>query len=81
MSQATTEAKCPFNHAKGTSNQDWWPNTLRLDLLHAHSAKSNPLGADFDYAKAFTSIDYAALKKDIAALMTDSQSWWPADFG
>ncbi len=78
----TTEAKCPFNHSfgGGTSNRDWWPNQLRLDLLHQHSSKSNPLGDSFDYPKAFKSLDFAALKKDLAALMTSSQDWWPADF-
>ncbi len=77
-----TEAKCPFHHTSGaTSNRDWWPNQLRVDLLHQHSAKSNPLGEDFDYAQAFKSLDLAALKKDLHALMTDSQDWWPADFG
>ena len=65
----------------GTSNSDWWPNRLKLEILHQHSAKSNPLGEDFCYAEAFKSLDYAALKKDLAALMTDSQDWWPADFG
>jgi catalase-peroxidase len=65
----------------GTSNRDWWPNQLRLDLLSQHSAKSDPMGADFDYAVEFASLDYAALKKDLAASMTDSQEWWPADFG
>ncbi len=75
------DAKCPFHHAAGgTSNRDWWPKQLRLDLLHQHSSKSNPLGA-FNYAKAFRSLDYKALKKDLAKLMTDSQAWWPADFG
>jgi catalase-peroxidase len=78
----TTEAKCPFNHAAGgTSNKDWWPNQLRLDLLHQHSSRSNPMGEEFDYAKEFASLDLAAVKKDLAALMTDSQPWWPADFG
>ncbi len=79
----TEQSKCPFNHAAGggTSNRDWWPNQLRLDLLHQHSSKSDPMGEDFDYAKEFKSLDYAALKKDLAALMTDSQDWWPADFG
>jgi len=78
----TTEAKCPFHHAAdGTSNRDWWPKQLRLDLLHQHSEKSNPLGADFDYARAFKSLDFAALKRDLAGLMTESQEWWPADFG
>jgi catalase-peroxidase len=78
-----TEAKCPFQHVAGggTSNRDWWPNQLRIDLLHQHSSKSNPMGEDFNYAKEFQSLDLAALKKDLAALMTDSQDWWPADFG
>ncbi len=79
----STETKCPFNHGAGggTSNHDWWPNQLRLDVLNQHSAKSDPMGTDFDYAREFNSLDYAALKKDIAALMTNSQDWWPADFG
>jgi catalase-peroxidase len=79
----TTEAKCPFHHATtdGTTNRDWWPNQLKLELLHQHSAKSNPMGEDFDYKKEFESLDFAALKKDLAGLMTDSQDWWPADFG
>jgi catalase-peroxidase len=79
----STEAKCPFHHAAGAgpSNQDWWPNQLKLELLHQHSAKSNPMGWDFNYAKEFKSLDLAAVKKDLAALMTDSQDWWPADFG
>ena len=83
MSSEQTEGKCPFNHAAGggTSNRDWWPNQLRLDLLHQHSSKSDPMGEDFDYAREFKSLDLAALKKDLAALMTDSQDWWPADFG
>ncbi len=79
----STEPKCPFNHAAGggTTNQDWWPNQLRLDLLSQHSAKSNPQDQEFDYATAFTKLDYFALKKDLLTLMTDSQDWWPADFG
>ncbi len=79
----TEEAKCPFTHpiGGGTSNRDWWPNQLRLDLLHQHSSKSDPMGADFDYAREFNSLDFAALKKDLAAVMTNSQDWWPADFG
>ena len=77
----SAQAKCPFNHRGGTSNRDWWPNQLRIDLLHQHSSKSNPMGEHFDYAKEFNSLDFAALKKDLAALMTDSQDWWPADFG
>jgi catalase-peroxidase len=72
--------KCPFA-GSGTTNRDWWPNRLRLDILHQHSSKSDPMGGDFDYAKAFATLDFAALKKDLAALMTDSQDWWPADFG
>jgi catalase-peroxidase len=77
------ETKSPFKHVAGggTSNRDWWPNQLRLDLLHQHSSKSNPMGEDFDYATEFKSLDFAALKKDLAALMSDSQPWWPADFG
>ncbi|MBN8261113.1 MAG: catalase/peroxidase HPI [Xanthomonadales bacterium] len=79
----SNEAKCPFHSAAGggTGNQDWWPNQLRLDLLSQHSERSNPLGAGFDYAEAFKMLDYPALKRDLAALMTDSQDWWPADFG
>ncbi len=78
----STEPKCPFPHAGGgTSNRDWWPKQLRLDLLHQHSGKSSPMGEAFAYAKEFASLDYAGLKKDLAALMTESQSWWPADFG
>jgi len=78
-----TESKCPIKHAAGggTTNQDWWPNQLRLDLLNQHSSKSNPMDEDFDYAKAFNSLDLDAVKKDLDALMTDSQDWWPADFG
>src|SRR5689334_18005728 len=77
-----TGSKCPFNHgAGGTSNKDWWPNQLRVDLLHQHSSKSDPMGAQFNYAREFKRLDFAALKEDLAALMTHSQSWWPADFG
>ncbi len=79
----TTEAKCPFHQTAGggTTNQDWWPNQLKVDLLHQHSSKSDPMGGGFDYAKEFQSLDYKALKEDLAKLMTDSQDWWPADFG
>ncbi|HKP63929.1 MAG TPA: catalase/peroxidase HPI [Polyangiales bacterium] len=78
----TTENSCPFNRMSGgPSNRDWWPNQLRLDLLHQHSSKSDPMGEGFNYAQAFRSLDYAGLKRDLAVLMTDSQSWWPADFG
>jgi len=82
MSQST-QATCPFNHAAGggTSNRDWWPNQLRLDLLHQHSSKSNPMGKDFNYAKEFERLDFAAVKQDLAVLMTDSKEFWPADFG
>jgi len=75
------EAKCPFNHSAGTTNRDWWPNQLDLSILHQHSSKSDPMGGDFDYAKEFLSLDFAALKKDLRDLMTRSQDWWPADFG
>ena len=77
----SAEPKCPFNHSAAPSNRDWWPNQLRLDLLHQHSTKSDPMNPDFDYAEEFARLDYAGLKKDLAALMTDSQDWWPADFG
>jgi catalase-peroxidase len=81
-----SEPKCPFNHSAataggGTQNQDWWPNRLKVELLSQHSEKTDPMGGDFDYASEFASIDYDALKQDLAALMTDSQDWWPADFG
>ena len=81
----SSESKCPFHQGAGltggTTNQDWWPNQLKVELLHQHSCKSNPMDCGFDYAKEFKSLDYAALKKDLAKLMTDSQDWWPADFG
>jgi catalase-peroxidase len=76
------ESKCPFNHAAGggTTNRDWWPNQLNLKILT--STRPSPIhGQDFDYAKAFKSLDFQALKQDLRALMTDSQDWWPADFG
>jgi catalase-peroxidase len=66
---------------RGTSNRDWWPNQLKIEILRQHSSKSNPMGEDFNYAKEFKSLNLAAVKKDLAALMTDSQGWWPADFG
>jgi len=77
------EPKCPFDHTAGggVSNQDWWPKHLPLELLHQHSARSNPLGSSFNYAREFNSLDLAAVKQDLAALMTASQDWWPADFG
>ncbi|RMQ43432.1 Catalase-peroxidase [Pseudomonas cichorii] len=79
----STESKCPFNHAAGggTTNRDWWPEQLNLKILHQHSSLSDPMGEAFDYAEAFKSLDLDAVKKDLHALMTDSQDWWPADFG
>jgi catalase-peroxidase len=79
----SSQEKCPFLHTAGggTPNQDWWPNQLRVDLLNHHSNKSNPLGEKFNYAEEFKKLDYEALKADLVKLMTDSQEWWPADFG
>lgn len=82
-------SKCPFHNGSmkqnvgggGTRNRDWWPNQLKLSILRQHSSLSNPMGEDFDYAEAFKSLDLEAVKKDLHALMTDSQDWWPADFG
>ncbi|MDX1725299.1 MAG: catalase/peroxidase HPI [Pseudomonas sp.] len=78
----SNQGKCPFNHVAGggTTSRDWWPNQLRVDLLNQHSDKSNPLGG-FNYAEEFKKLDYKALKADLVRLMTDSQDWWPADFG
>jgi len=83
MSVDNIPAKCPFSGAAGTgtTNRDWWPKALRLDLLAQHSAKSDPMGGDFDYRAAFNSLDLEAVKADLAKVMTDSQDWWPADFG
>src|SRR5271168_3007733 len=77
------EEKCPFPHGGSPSrtNRDWWPNHLNLSLLAQHSSLSDPMADNFNYAEEFKSLDYNALKKDLAALMTDSQDWWPADFG
>ena len=78
----STEAKCPFSGAPPAhTNRDWWPNQLDLQVLHQHSTLSNPMGEEFDYAKEFKSLDLNAVIKDLHALMTDSQDWWPADFG
>ena len=82
-------SKCPFHNGSmksnvggsGTKNRDWWPKQLKLNILRQHSSLSNPMGDNFDYAEAFNSLDYEGLKKDLHALMTDSQDWWPADFG
>jgi catalase-peroxidase len=71
----------PQATGRGTTNRDWWPNQLNLDILHQHSSKPNPMGEEFNYAEEFKKLNFAALKKDLAALMTDSQDWWPADFG
>jgi catalase-peroxidase len=78
-----TASKCPFHQAAitGTTNRDWWPNELKLEILHQHSPHSNPMGANFNYPKEFESLDLESVKKDLASLMTDSQDWWPADFG
>jgi catalase-peroxidase len=78
----SSESKCPFNHgASSPSNRDWWPNQVNLRVLHQHSPLSDPMGEEFDYAKEFKSLDLNAVIKDLHALMTDSQDWWPADFG
>ena len=83
-----SESKCPVMHgalstnkSSGTSNQDWWPNQLNLSILHQHDQKSDPMDQDFDYREEFKKLDYDALKKDLNDLMTDSQDWWPADYG
>ncbi len=83
-----TAPQCPFHASTGArstpgkqSNAHWWPNQLNLAILHQHQPVSNPMGADFDYKKEFKKLDYAALKKDLADLMTQSQDWWPADYG
>ncbi|PIQ36306.1 MAG: catalase/peroxidase HPI, partial [Lysobacterales bacterium CG17_big_fil_post_rev_8_21_14_2_50_64_11] len=79
----STEAKCPFIHKAGsaTANHQWWPNQLHLEILHQHSPASSPMQAGFNYAEEFKKLDLAALKSDLTALMTDSQDWWPADYG
>jgi catalase-peroxidase len=89
MENSNDISKCPFHNSSlknttaggGTKNRDWWPNQLKLNVLRQHSSLSNPMDKGFDYAKAFNSLDLAAVKKDLHALMTDSQDWWPADFG
>ncbi|QSW35387.1 catalase/peroxidase HPI [Leclercia pneumoniae] len=86
--KASSMGKCPFHQGgvdhsagAGTGNKEWWPKQLRIDLLNQHSSRSNPLGEDFDYRKEFSKLDYSALKGDLKALLTDSQPWWPADWG
>ncbi len=83
--KSQAQGKCPVMHggstSVGNSNMDWWPNALNLDILHQHDRKTNPLGADFDYRKELEKLDVAALKRDLHTLMTDSQDWWPADWG
>ena len=83
--KSQAQGKCPVMHggstSVGNSNMDWWPNALNLDILHQHDRKTNPLDADFDYRKALAQLDVAALKRDLHALMADSQDWWPADWG
>ena len=88
MDGKETAGKCPVMHGAGSqtthatrTNRDWWPNQLNLRILHQHAPASNPLGAKFNYAKAFAKLDLKAVKKDLYALMTDSQDWWPADWG
>ncbi|MCL6452685.1 MAG: catalase/peroxidase HPI [Alicyclobacillus sp.] len=86
--ETASTGQCPVlhgsigaSHPRSPSNRDWWPNQLNLSILHQHDRKSNPMDADFDYAEAFAQLDYASLKQDLRALMTDSQTWWPADYG
>jgi len=83
--QQSSAGKCPVMHggntAAATSKTDWWPKALNLDILHQHDTKTNPMGSDFNYREEVKKLDYAALKKDLHALMTDSQEWWPADWG
>ena len=82
------QTKCPVTgkshedaSSGGTTNRDWWPNQLNLSILHQHSSKSNPMDKEFNYAEEFKKLDLEAVKKDLYALMTDSQDWWPADYG
>ena len=82
---SSTESKCPVAHGNGRpkpqTNSNWWPNQLNVNILHQHSPKSDPMGKEFNYAEEFKSLDLNAVVKDLRALMTDSQEWWPADFG
>jgi len=75
------DRKCPVAHARPRTNRDWWPNQVNVNVLHQFSPASDPMGADFNYAKAFETLDLDAVRNDLTALMTDSQDWWPADYG
>ena len=87
MRGMSSDGKCPVMHGaistsnSGMKNMDWWPNALNLNILHQHDVKSNPMGTNFVYKDAFNAINYEELKADLHALMTDSQDWWPADYG
>ena len=84
MSEPTmdsSEGQCPVVHNRPTSNREWWPEAIDLSALQANPRELNPMGDDFDYAEAFSNLDYDALKQDLTELMTDSQEWWPADYG
>ncbi len=81
MADGTSESKCPVSHGRGRQNIDWWPNQLNVSVLHQNTPESDPMGPGFNYAKEFESLDLDAVTKDLRALMTDSQSWWPADYG
>ena len=81
MADGTSESKCPVSHGRGRQNVDWWPNQLNVSVLHQNTPESDPMGPGFNYAKEFESLDLDAVTKDLRALMTDSQSWWPADYG
>ncbi|HPJ38236.1 MAG TPA: catalase-peroxidase, partial [Spirochaetota bacterium] len=84
MSDKNNDSTCPVTGStarKGTSNRDWWPNQLNLNILHQHSSKSDPMGGEFNYTEEFKKLDLKAIKKDLYALMTDSKDWWPADYG
>ena len=76
-----SNGKCPVPHSRGRQNRDWWPNQVNVSVLHQNTPESDPYGASFNYAKEFETLDLDAVVKDLHALMTDSQSWWPADYG
>ena len=76
-----SSGKCPFTGGRGPGNRDWWPQALNIEVLHRNSNLSDPMGKEFDYASEFRSLDLSSVIRDLQALMTDSQSWWPADFG